>query len=73
MRRGFVWWSVEDVSAKLREWGLGVYVDIFAEKSIDGEMLVELTDSEMAELIAEPFHRRKVKIKVAKLRQMSSS
>lgn len=54
-------WKVEDVSRWLHSLQLSNYCDTFREQSVDGTLLLHLTETDMAEeLKMKPLHRKKL-------------
>ena len=53
-------WTMENVSAFLREIGLGVYQKVFVENELDGQSLMLLSREDLASLVPHPVHRQRL-------------
>ena len=62
-------WKVSDVVAFLHTHDLGMHAEAFKTHSVDGKILLTLTDQEMLETlkIVSPVQRRRLKEEIATL------
>jgi len=64
---------MEDVSSWLAEIGLGQYAQLFSDNAVDGDVLFDLTDADLAGLGIVLGHRKKIIKAIEQLKKTGSS